>query len=67
VKSPAKKPATADNLPRRCPGGSWRDSSTTYMRAANPDDCTPSIRGGILGFRTAQHGCRQILKGGATL
>jgi formylglycine-generating enzyme required for sulfatase activity len=42
-------------------GGSWYYSSAVVVRAAYRDVVTPTYRGGSVGFRTVQTGCRQVL------
>ena len=54
-----------DNRPRVFRGGSWYSTSATYMRATYRLDKTPLLRSDNIGFRTAQCGCRQPLKGDA--
>ena len=54
-----------DNLRREFRGGSWYNSSATVVRGARLGGNAPSLRDDLVGFRTAQTGCRQILKGDA--
>lgn len=51
-----------DNRPRVFSCGSWIDTTATDVRAAYRYVLTPSYRSHIIGFRTTQCGCRQILK-----
>ena len=55
------KPPT-DNFPRVYRGGSWSDSSATFVRAAWRVVSTPTDRSDDVGFRCAQRGVRQPLK-----
>lgn len=54
------KPST-DKLPRVYRGGSWNDTSATYVRAAFRIDDTPMVRVNDIGFRITQTGCCQAL------
>ena len=58
----AKQPATADELRRVFRGGSWHYTSATVVRAAYRSYSNATFRYLVIGFRTAQTGCRQVLK-----
>lgn len=60
--TPAIKPKT-DNLYRVFRGGAWYGTSATNVRAAYRYDYAPMDRYNFIGFRCAQRGCRQILRG----
>jgi formylglycine-generating enzyme required for sulfatase activity len=42
-------------------GGSGNSTTATFVRAAIHNVRTPSVRIDLIGFRTAQSGCRQHL------
>ena len=52
-----------DNRLRIALGGSWGVSSSIFVRAAYIGGGTPTVPSKYFGFRTAQTGCRQPLKG----
>lgn len=52
-----------DKLPRVLRGGGWYFSDPSVFRSADRDWDTPADRGHNLGFRCAQRGCKQPLKG----
>ena len=61
-KSPTKHPSLTDTLRRVFRGGSWGNTTAAVVRAAFRDGNAPLIRSNIiLGFRTVQSGCRQVL------
>ena len=60
VTSPTKPPT--DNRLRIVLGGSWYNSYAPIVRAAVRIDLAPTLRDDVIGFRTAQSGCRQPLK-----
>jgi formylglycine-generating enzyme required for sulfatase activity len=60
VTSPTKPPT--DNRLRIVLGGSWYNSTATFVRAAIHNVRTPSVRIDLIGFRLTQSGCRQPLK-----
>ena len=63
--SPTKQPKP-DTTPRVFRGGSWINSSASVVRAAYRGGNTPLVRSVNIGFRCAQSGARQPLKGRAT-
>ena len=53
-----------DKLPRVYRGGGWSSTDPSMLRSADRDGFTPAIRYNFfLGFRCAQRGCKQPLKG----
>ena len=57
---------TTDDPRRVYRGGSWSNTTATNERAAYRVVDTPMVRLHVIGFRTAQTGCRMLLKGRAT-
>lgn len=51
-----------DNRPRGFRGGGWHYATANGVRAAFRYVITQPYRYNYIGFRTAQCGCRQILK-----
>ena len=60
MKPTPKQPT--DKLPRVNRGGGWNHTDPSVLRSADRIRNTPAYRNYYLGFRTAQTGCRQILK-----
>jgi formylglycine-generating enzyme required for sulfatase activity len=61
VITPTKQPT--DNLRFVIRGGGWGDIRAVWVRAAFRNGIAPAYRFATLGFRCAQRGCRQPLKG----
>lgn len=56
---------STDNLYRGFRGGAWDYSTAANVCAAYLFGSTPTLRDYLIGFRCAQRGCRQPLKGDA--
>ena len=61
--TPPTKQPKPDTTRRVFRGGSWYSTTASFVRAAYCNDITPLYRYGIIGFRCAQRGARQPLKG----